>query len=144
LDIVPLKDLIYDLNSIIKKKKFDTLFIPFFGDMHQDHRRLFEVGVSVAKPTPDQVIKRVLTFETLSSTEYGTPFFERNFIPNYYVDIKQYLDTKIAALSCYKLELKEFPHPRSLEGAKIKAKARGMEVGLEFAEAFKIIRWVSD
>ncbi len=144
LDVIPLRDLIKDLKSIVESQKFDTLFLPFKGDMHQDHRRLFEVGVSVAKPTPDQVLKRVLTYETLSSTEYGSQFFENPFIPNYFVNIKNHLEDKIAAASCYKLELKEYPHPRSLEGIKIKAKARGMEVGLEYAEAFKILRWVSE
>jgi LmbE family N-acetylglucosaminyl deacetylase len=144
LDVTPLRELINDLNSILKTRKFDTLFLPFIGDMHQDHRRLFEVGVSIAKPTPDQVLKRILTYETLSSTEYGTPIFEKPFTPNYYVDIRNHLDDKIAAVSCYKLELKEYPHPRSIEGVKIKAKARGMDVGLEFAEAFKILRWVSE
>lgn len=144
LDVIPLRDLINDLNSIVKARKIDTLFLPFAGDMHQDHRRLFEVGASVAKPTPDQILKRILTYETLSSTEFGYPFFEKPFIPNYYVDIRNQLDDKITAVSCYKLELREYPHPRSIEGVKIKAKARGMEVGLEAAEAFKILRWVSE
>ena len=144
LDITPLRDLINDLDSILKTRKADTLFLPFAGDMHQDHRRLFEVGVSVAKPTPDQSLKRVFTYETLSSTEFGSPFFEKPFIPNYYVNIRDHLDDKIKAVSCYKLELREYPHPRSIEGVKIKAKARGMEVGIEVAEAFKILRWVVD
>ncbi|MFX1318097.1 MAG: PIG-L deacetylase family protein [Promethearchaeota archaeon] len=144
LDVTPLRDLIDDLNQILKTRNADTLFLPFIGDMHQDHRRLFEVGVSVAKPTPEQTLRRILSYETLSSTEYGTPIFETPFIPNYYVNIKEHLDDKISAVSCYKLELREYPHPRSIEGVKTKAKARGMEVGLEFAEAFKILRWVSE
>jgi len=143
LDVTPIRDLISDLNSLIRKNNFDTIFIPFIGDMHQDHRRIFEVAVSVAKPTPDQVINRVITYETLSSTEYGTPIFEKPFIPNYYVNIKNYLQQKISAVLCYKLEIKEFPHPRSEEAVKIKAKNRGIEVGLEFAEAFRILRWIS-
>jgi LmbE family N-acetylglucosaminyl deacetylase len=143
LDVTPLRDLINDLTQILNKMKADTLFIPYSGDMHQDHRRLFEVGVSVAKPTPEQVLKRILTYETLSSTEFGAPFFEKPFIPNYYVNISNFLDDKIAAVSCYKLELRKFPHPRSIEGVKTKAKARGMEVGIEAAEAFKILRWLA-
>jgi hypothetical protein len=40
----------------------------------------------------------------------------------------------------YEDELKESPHPRSLEIIKTLAKRRGAEVGFEYAEAFMLIR----
>jgi len=43
-------------------------------------------------------------------------------------------------MSLYKSELREYPHPRSLKGAEIKAIQRGNEVCLEAAETFMLIR----
>jgi hypothetical protein len=63
-------------------------------------------------------------------------FLQSIFIPNLYVDIRSTLELKLKAASCYDLEIRQFPHPRSIEGIKTLAKLRGMEVGLEAAEAF--------
>ncbi|WP_261798040.1 hypothetical protein [Campylobacter peloridis] len=43
-------------------------------------------------------------------------------------------------MAYYQSELKDFPHPRSLEGIKLNAKYNGMRVGLEYAEVFKSIK----
>lgn len=43
----------------------------------------------------------------------------------------------------YKSELREFPHPRSIEAIEVLAKKRGSEVGLAYAEAFKLIREIN-
>jgi LmbE family N-acetylglucosaminyl deacetylase len=61
-------------------------------------------------------------------------------LPNLYVDINGVLDRKIAALACYETENRAYPHPRSPEGLLVYAKKRGMEVGLEAAEAFVVLR----
>jgi LmbE family N-acetylglucosaminyl deacetylase len=56
-------------------------------------------------------------------------------MPNLYVDINSTIDVKLKAAACYELELREFPHPRSIEGIRVLAKYRGMEAGLDAAEA---------
>ena len=38
--------------------------------------------------------------------------------------------------------MRPFPHPRSYEGVQYLARVRGMTVGIEFAEAFEVIRRV--
>lgn len=43
-------------------------------------------------------------------------------------------------MSKYKSELREFPHPRSIEGMKVMAKKWGSVIGTEYAEAFELIR----
>jgi len=49
---------------------------------------------------------------------------EKPFISNVYEDISSSIKKKIRALQIYKTELREFPHPRSLEGIKILAKKK--------------------
>ena len=82
----------------------------------------------------------IRTFETVSSTEQS-PYTERYvFKPNYYVSIEDVWEKKIKALEAYKNELGSFPHPRSLESLEALAIKRGIESGLNKAEAFCIIR----
>ena len=42
----------------------------------------------------------------------------------------------------YKTEIREFPHPRSIEHIKSLAKVRGAMVGLEFVEAFYLVKGI--
>ena len=60
----------------------------------------------------------------------------------HYVDITETIDAKINALKMYKQELKQFPHPRSLEAVKALAKLRGSQVGVRAAEAFTVLRQI--
>ena len=46
-------------------------------------------------------------------------------------------------MACYKTELRDYPHPRSIETLTILDKATGLQVGLKCAESFiahRIIR----
>ena len=43
-------------------------------------------------------------------------------------------------MQLYESEAREFPHPRSPEALRIQAKRWGTVVGLEYAEAFELIR----
>jgi len=52
--------------------------------------------------------------------------------------------TKIEAMKAYESELKEYPHPRSLEIVEALAKKRGSEVEVKFAEAFMLVRELVD
>ena len=64
----------------------------------------------------------------------------KNFVPNYFVNIQKYLNSKIKAIKSYKNELKKPPHSRSIEGIKNLSKIRGNQSGVKYAEAYEIIR----
>lgn len=137
LDTIPQKELNFKISEIISRVAPDILFIPHIGDLNRDHRLVFEASLVAARPGENEnKIKKILTYETLSETDWGL----KQFAPNAYVDITKNLNDKLKAMACYKSELRQYPHPRSLEGISILAKKRGMEAGLEAAEAFEIIR----
>jgi LmbE family N-acetylglucosaminyl deacetylase len=75
-----------------------------------------------------------------SSTDQVPPYPEYQFVPNVYVDVEGYLETKIEAMAQYERESREYPHPRSAEGIRTYAKKRGMEAGITAAEAFSLLR----
>ena len=84
----------------------------------------------------------LLGFETLSSTEWNVPSSGAPFTPNWFWDATAGLERKVAAMDAYRHELREWPHPRSLEGIRVAARRWGMTVGLEAAEAFVLLRHV--
>ncbi len=65
---------------------------------------------------------------------------DKTFKPNYFVNITEQMDSKIAALKHYDIEMRDFPHPRSYEGVQHLGRVRGMTVGVQYAEAFEVIR----
>lgn len=131
-NIIMLNESIYDCVNNIKP---DIMYIPFYGDVHIDHRIAYESCLVAIRPIEHKV-KQVMMYETLSETEWG----KEPFIPNVYVDISKYLMKKIIAMHCYDSELKSNPHPRSVSGITSLARKRGSEVNVPYAEAFVLVR----
>jgi len=140
LDTLPQKELNKKISDVVKKVRPDTIYTTHKGDINSDHRLVFEATMVAVRPVSDYLISRVLSYELLSSTDWAPPFPERMFIPNVYVDISETLETKIKAMSVYKTELREYPHPRSIEAIAIQAKRRGTDIQVEAAEAFMLMR----
>ena len=137
---VCVQDIIIPLERYIFKKRPEIVYCPFAEDNNQDHRSVFNATRVALRPLATPFVKKVLAYEVLSSTEQSPPLYKCAFLPNYYVDIKKYIKNKIDAFKCYETEKRDYPHPRSLEAIKVLAQMRGIEIGLEYAEAFMILR----
>jgi len=144
LDTIPQKELIDSITRVVDEMKPEVIYIPHKGDVNQDHRLIFEATMVAARSKPGSIVKKVLAYETLSETEWAAPFIENAFCPNLYVDISGTLEIKLKAMSEYKLELKDFPHPRSLEAISALARIRGTSIGVTAAEAFVVVREIWD
>ncbi|MBN2167805.1 MAG: PIG-L family deacetylase [Actinobacteria bacterium] len=142
LNTVPGKDLNDSISTFIDRVDPQVVYSPFPGDLNSDHGIVARAAAIAVRPVAG-TRKSLLYFETPSSTEWGRIFLKSCFQPDVYVDISKTMSRKLLAASCYELEKKEFPHPRSLEGIKTLARLRGMEVGLEAAEAFSLALHVS-
>jgi hypothetical protein len=92
-----------------------------------------------AKPFYSHYIQRIYAYEIPSSTD-GAFKSIRNFVPNTYEDITPYLEHKKKNCALYTTELKDYPHPRSLQAVEALSRVRGMEAGLFHAEAFHLLR----
>ena len=78
---------------------------------------------------------------TATRVEYGLlSSVIKKLNANLFVDISEYLEGKIKAMSIYDTELGEHPFPRSLEAIKALAVIRGQMAGCKYAEAFRIIK----
>ena len=128
------------INDVINVVKPDVVFIPHFGDMHQDHYIVSQSAMVAVRPIMQHKVLEVYSYETLSETEWNTPHASNAFIPNTYVDISNYLEKKLKAMSYFTTQLNKFPHPRSLEAIESLARLRGSTIGVNAAEAFCLIR----
>ena len=142
LNTVPGKDLNDRLSEFIHDVDPQIVYAPFPGDLNNDHSIVARAAAIAVRPVPG-TRRSLLYFEILSSTEWGRMFLQNGFNPNLYVNIHSTIDQKIEAARCYGLETRRFPHPRSIEGIKLLARTRGMEVGLEAAEAFQLALHIS-
>ena len=135
-----LQDIIIPLERQVDVLMPEVVYLPFREDNNQDHRAVFDAARVVLRPAATPFIKEINMYEVSSSTEQSPPLPSTVFLPNYYVDIKRYINKKISGLACYETENKRYPHPRSEKALRALAQRRGVEIGYDYAEAFVNIR----
>lgn len=139
-DSISLLRITKEVEKVIKIVEPDTVYTHHVYDLNIDHRLTFQAVLTACRPQLNFCVKKILTFETLSSTEWQIKDQNNMFCPTEHVNISDFIDRKIEILKIYKDELREYPHPRSVEGVRVLAQYRGMEVGLKYAEAFQTVR----
>ena len=143
LDQYPQYKISGTLSEIISDLKPETIFIPHRGDLHLDHGAIFNAALVAVRPQNGNSVKTILAYETLSETEWGHPFQDSVFVPNYFITVsEENLLKKIAAMSAFESQLKEFPHPRSKQAIESLARFRGATVGAKAAEAYSLVRLI--
>ena len=110
------------------------------SDAHSDHRYLSDAIMACTKSFRYPFIKKVLMYECISETEFAPPYPEKVFIPNYFVDITEFIEKKIEIMRVFESELGEPPFPRSEENIKALARFRGSSVGCHYAEAYQVVK----
>ena len=140
LDSLDRLDLIKRLEERIDRHQPQVVYVHHAGDVNVDHRRLHEAVVTACRPTPGQPVRRLLSFEVASSSEWQPPGSAPAFHPNWFVDISDQWQRKRDALVAYASEMRPWPHARSLEALEHLARWRGAQVGVEAAEAFCLLR----
>ena len=141
MDSCNLLDIIKEIEIAIQEHLPERIYTHHPGDLNIDHRRVSEAVVTAARPIPSHPIKTILFFEIPSSTEWQVAIASPSFIPNWFVDISKTLSLKQKALQAYEVEMRSYPHPRSLEAVTYLARWRGATVGLDAAEAFALGRY---
>jgi LmbE family N-acetylglucosaminyl deacetylase len=140
LDTVAQRDLVDLLDSLFNKFRPDLVLLPEGVDYDQDHRAAFTAGLAATRPMPaslgKHLVRRVLTYEMPKLVWAGA------FQPRIYWDISAQVDLKLEAIRLYHTQLREPPHIRSLENIRALARLRGSEIGVNFAEAFGVLRWM--
>jgi LmbE family N-acetylglucosaminyl deacetylase len=145
LDSLPRRTLVdlieKDSKLSIEKLQPTIIAIPAIS-YNQDHEAVFKAAFTACRPhipTVKPFQKIVLAYDspTLSWDPYN-----RGFHPNFYVDISNYIDQKIQAISIYETQLRLYIHQHSKDTIMSLATLRGREVAVEAAEGFMCYRFV--
>ena len=144
LDVVEHIAVNSEIEKVIEEFNPDIIYTHFCGDVNKDHQCVFASTLVACRPVPGQKIKELYSFSVPSATEWNVQNASTVFLPNVYEDIEgEFSKKKYEAMAAYVTELREHPHPRSIETLKILDQAVGLQVGLRCAESFiayRIIR----
>lgn len=141
LNQIPINELNEKFDQLIEEEKPGMVFLPFYGDRHEDHRQVFNACMVALRPgTQRKYLQRILCYETISETHWSAPYIEPCFEPQLWVDISKHLSTKLQAVQKYQSQLQQEPNARSLEAITALAKWRGSTAGMFAAECFVVIR----
>src|SRR5688572_10364303 len=144
LDTIPIGELMVPIEKIVNDIHPEIVYLIHGGDIHTDHYSLHTAAMSVFKPfyMKRRGIRRVLAYETLSSTDAAPARGERMFMPNVFSDITPYMDRKLDIMRLYETEIHQEPMPRSPSAIRALARFRGSTISTEYAEAFMMLREV--
>jgi LmbE family N-acetylglucosaminyl deacetylase len=121
------QEILEDLICLRKNNTYDLVFIPSLNDIHQDHTTIAQEGLRAFKNTT------ILGYELIwNNLTFNTQCF---VILN-----ENHINNKINALSKY--ESQGFRDYLSPDFIRSLAKARGVQIGGSFAEAFEVVRFV--
>lgn len=140
LDSVPLGKIIEKMAGVFHAISPTTIFLPYRGDAHTDHRVVFDAAAACTKWFRHGSVQRVMSYETLSESDFGLNPDVGGFRPNVFVDIGDYLSQKNEIMKIYAGEMGEFPFPRSEQAICALAHMRGVAAGYQAAEAFMLLR----
>jgi LmbE family N-acetylglucosaminyl deacetylase len=119
------QEILEELISIRKQNKYDAVFIPCVHDIHQDHSTIAAEGIRAFKNTTIlgyELIWNNLTFNTQCFIKLQS----------------RHIQAKINALKEYKSQ--GFRDYLSEDFIHSLARARGVQVGCEYAESFEVVR----
>lgn len=140
LDTLAMGDLVAAMGKAFGKIKPETVYVPFPGDAHTDHREAFDAAAACCKWFRFPSVRQVIACEIPSETDFGLDPAAQPFRPNLFVDISDWLDEKIRIMGTYAGEMGDFPFPRSEKGIRALAAHRGSQAGCEGAEAFMVLK----
>jgi len=141
-DKLALLEVVKRVERLIEETAPETIYTHHPGDLNIDHQITFRAVLTATRPMVGCQVREIYAFEVPSSSEWSFQRVGPAFQPNVFEDISSTIEQKISAMECYQSEIRPFPHPRSSEALLAIAKRWGSVVGLEYAEAFELIRLV--
>ncbi len=141
-DHIDLLDIVKYMEQIIKEFEPEIIYTHHSSDLNIDHQMTYKAVLTATRPVNKYAVKEIYTFETVSSTEWNFAY-ENSFQPNVFEVVDEEFQTKLEAMKCYKSELCDFPHPRSLKGLEVTAQKWGSVVGKEYVEPFMLVRKIN-
>ncbi len=145
LDAIPRRDLVSqferDCKLALDKVKPTMLALPV-SSYNQDHEAVFRAAWTACRPG----VPSIKSFQPIVLGYDNTSLFwsleREKFHPNFYVDITDFLENKLTALSMHKSQMRDAIHHSSVQNVEYISRVRGREVSVEAAEGYMVFRHV--
>lgn len=139
LHLYPQGDMVAALDALQAAFQPDEVLIPL-PSAHQDHRYCWEVGVAATRPSPSKDFLRLVAAYEYPLSSWGEGSHANSFQGGLYLDVTEYMDTKLKALSQYSTQMRGGNALISEDAARALCRLRGIESGFEYAELLHILR----
>ena len=120
-------DMMDIFNKLQIELKPDLVLIPYLKDPHQDHNAVAHTAIRAFRG-----LEAILQYEILRHSSY-------TFTSTLFVDISNYLEIKIKALTCYKSQIERRAYFDE-ESFRALARTRGAQSGFNYAEGFVVYK----
>jgi len=127
------REFINRFQNVINAQKPEKIYIPY-ASYNQDHREIYDASMIALRPHDRNFfVKKVLVYEGMGSFQW----YKEEYVVNHFVEID--IKRKIEG---YMLHASQVRMHRSPKHIKALATLRGSQIGVPFAEAYIIKRWV--
>ncbi len=142
LETLPLNRIVGAIRAVVERVKPQIMYVPHAGDVHSDHRIVHDAVMAVTKSFYLQRhgISRVLACEVLSETDAAHPASVCPFVPNVLVNVSDTFERKLEIFGLFKSEIQSGFLPRTESAIRALARVRGASIGVQYAEAFMLLR----
>jgi len=145
LDMIPRRDLIArferDCRLSLDKLRPTMVAIPV-SSYNQDHEAVFRASFTALRPGVPSVKPMQRLVVGYNNTSLFWSLEREKFHPNFYVDISDYLEQKLHALSLHRSQMRDAIHHSSLQNVEYTARLRGSEISVVAAEGYVLFRQV--
>lgn len=121
------QEILEDLVKLKKDIQPDLVLMPSLNDLHQDHYTIAAEGL------------RAFKFNSILA--YEMPWNNISFQTVSFVYLeKRHVERKLESVKCYRSQLgRKYANEEYIKSL---ARTRGVQIGVEFAEAFEVVRWI--
>src|SRR5205085_1305893 len=114
LDTVAQSDLIKAIQQVVETTRPEIVYLVHGGDIHSDHRALFTAAMSILKPfhCARFGVRKILSFETLSTTEAAAGTGLPAFAPTVFIDVSSHMQRKLEIMRMFETEAQAELQPR--------------------------------
>lgn len=145
LDAIPRRDMVAlferECKLALDKVKPTMLAIPV-ASYNQDHEAVFRAAWTACRPG----VPSIKAFQPIVLGYDNTSLFwsleREKFHPNFYVDISDFLEHKLTALSMHQSQMRDAIHHSSVQNVEYISRVRGREISVEAAEGYMVFRHV--
>jgi len=119
-----------EILRIVKDHNIEKVYTHWIGDIHHDHQAVARASLHSCRHVPRMLM-------------YRSNWYHSNldFRGNFYVDITQFLETKIESLMAHKTEM-DRTHEKWSSFFRNEAENAGQRIGVRYAEVYELVKWL--